>query len=69
MKPKFIDLATLTGAIIVCLGSEYWTISNDKLSFNLQYGRKVEEKYGECLYINYDKLMNSKNECSKYKLC
>ena len=46
-KPKFIvDLATLTGAIIVCLGSEYAGLfsSNDELSekfFNA--GKKLKK--------------------------
>ena len=47
-KPKFIiDLATLTGAIIVCLGSEYAGLfsNDDKLSNQiLKAGEKVEEK-------------------------
>ena len=47
-KPKFIiDLATLTGAIIVCLGSEYAGLfsNNDNLSKQiLNAGEKVEEK-------------------------
>ena len=46
-KPKFIvDLATLTGAIIVCLGSEYAGSSNDdKLSKQIfNAGEKVDEK-------------------------
>ena len=47
-KPKFIvDLATLTGAIIVCLGSEYAGLfsNDDKLSVQiLKAGKKVEEK-------------------------
>ncbi len=65
-KPKFIvDLATLTGAIIVCLGSEYAGLfSNDnKLSKQIQdAGEKVEEKLWRMpLHKNYDKLMNSKN--------
>ena len=64
-KPKFIiDLATLTGAIIVCLGSEYAGLfsNDDKLSKQIfNAGEKVEEKFGECLHKNYDKLMNSKN--------
>ena len=65
-KPKFIvDLATLTGAIIVCLGSEYAGLfSNDKsLSKKLiNAGEKVEEKLWRMpLHKNYDKLMNSKN--------
>ena len=47
-KPKFmIDLATLTGAIIVSLGSEYAGLfsNDDKLSKQiLNAGEKVEEK-------------------------
>ena len=65
-KPKFIvDLATLTGAIIVCLGSEYAGLfsNDDKLSKQiLTAGEKVEEKLWRMpLHKNYDKLMNSKN--------
>ena len=65
-KPKLIvDLATLTGAIIVCLGSEYAGLfsNNDKLSDQLyKAGEKVEEKVWRMpLHKNYDKLMNSKN--------
>ena len=65
-KPKFIvDLATLTGAIIVCLGSEYAGLfsNDDKLSQQiLKAGEKVEEKLWRMpLHKNYDKLMNSKN--------
>ncbi len=65
-KPKFIvDLATLTGAIIVCLGSEYAGLfsNNDKLSKEIfNAGEKVEEKVWRMpLHKNYDKLMNSKN--------
>ena len=65
-KPKFIiDLATLTGAIIVCLGSEYAGLfsNNDNLSNQiLKAGEKVEEKLWRMpLHKNYDKLMNSKN--------
>ena len=65
-KPKFIvDLATLTGAIIVCLGSEYAGLfsNDDTLSKNiLNAGEKVEEKLWRMpLHKNYDKLMNSKN--------
>ena len=65
-KPKFIiDLATLTGAIIVCLGSEYAGLfsNDDKLSKQiLEAGEKVEEKLWRMpLHKNYDKLMNSKN--------
>ena len=65
-KPKFIvDLATLTGAIIVCLGSEYAGLfsNDDKLSQQIfNAGEKVEEKVWRMpLHKNYDKLMNSKN--------
>ena len=65
-KPKFIvDLATLTGAIIVSLGSEYAGLfsNDDKLSNQiLNAGKKVEEKLWRMpLHKNYDKLMNSKN--------
>ena len=65
-KPKFIvDLATLTGAIIVSLGSEYAGLfsNDDKLSNQLyEAGLKVEEKVWRMpLNENYDKLINSKN--------
>ncbi len=65
-SPKIIvDLATLTGAIIVCLGSEYAGLfsNDDKLSKQiLDAGEKVEEKLWRMpLHKNYDKLMNSKN--------
>jgi leucyl aminopeptidase len=65
-KPKIIvDLATLTGAIIVCLGSEYAGLfsNNDNLSKQiLKQVKKLKRNYGECpLHKNYDKLMNSKN--------
>ncbi len=65
-KPKFIvDLATLTGAIIVSLGSEYAGLfsNNDKLSQQLiESGEHVEEKVWRMpLNKNYDKLIDSKN--------
>ena len=65
-KPKFIvDLATLTGAIIVSLGSEYAGLfsNNDKLSKQLlDAGNKVKEKLWRMpLHENFDKLINSKN--------
>ena len=65
-KPKFmIDLATLTGAIIVSLGSEYAGLfsNDDKLSKQLiESGEKVEEKLWRMpLHKNYDKLIDSKN--------
>jgi leucyl aminopeptidase len=64
-KPKFIvDLATLTGAIIVSLGSEYAGLfsNNEKLSEQLtKSGKKVDEKVWRMpLNDNYDKLINSK---------
>ena len=63
-KPKFIiDLATLTGAIIVALGEEYAGLfsNNDELSKKLyDAGEKVNEKVWRLpLHKNYDKLMNS----------
>ena len=65
-RPRFIvDLATLTGAIIVSLGSEYAGLfsNNDKLSEQIiDAGQKVEEKLWRMpLHKNYDKLINSKN--------
>ena len=65
-KPSLmIDLATLTGAIIVSLGSEYAGLfsNNDKLSRQLyEAGIKVEEKVWRMpLHKNYDKLIDSKN--------
>ncbi len=65
-QPEFIiDLATLTGAIIVSLGSEYAGLfsNNDKLSKQLlDAGAKVEEKLWRMpLHKNFDKLINSKN--------
>ena len=65
-KPKFIvDLATLTGAIIVSLGSEYAGLfsNSDKLSNQLiDAGEKTEEKVWRMpLNKNFDKLIDSKN--------
>ena len=65
-KPKFIiDLATLTGAIIVSLGSDYAGLfsNDDKLSKQLiDAGEKVEEKVWRMpLNKNFDKLIDSKN--------
>ncbi len=65
-KPKFIvDLATLTGAIIVSLGSEYAGLfsNDDKLSNQLiNAGEYVEEKVWRMpLNKNFDKLIDSKN--------
>jgi len=64
-KPKFIvDLATLTGAIIVSLGSEYAGLfsNDDKISDQLtKAGEKINEKVWRMpLNDNYDKLINSK---------
>ena len=63
-KPKFIiDLATLTGAIIVSLGEEYAGLfsNNDDLSKKLfESGEKVNEKVWRLpLHKNYDKLIES----------
>jgi len=63
-KPRFmIDLATLTGAIIMALGEEYAGLfsNNDELSNRLfKVGEKVKEKVWRLpLHDNYDKLMNS----------
>ena len=65
-SPKFIvDLATLTGAIIVSLGSEYAGLfsNDDKLSNQLiDVGKKTEEKVWRMpLNKNFDKLIDSKN--------
>ena len=65
-KPQFIvDLATLTGAIIVSLGSEYAGLfsNDDKLSKQLiDAGENVEEKVWRMpLNNNFDKLIDSKN--------
>tara|TARA_B100001057_G_scaffold105013_1_gene102486 strand:- start:1915 stop:3366 length:1452 start_codon:yes stop_codon:yes gene_type:complete len=65
-KPKFIvDLATLTGAIIVSLGSEYAGLfsNDDKLSNQLiDSGEKTDEKVWRMpLNKNFDKLIDSKN--------
>ena len=63
-KPRFmIDLATLTGAIIMALGEEYAGLfsNNDDLSNKLfKIGEKVKEKVWRLpLHANYDKLINS----------
>jgi len=64
-KPKFmVDLATLTGAIIICLGEEYaglFSNNNDISKKIFEAGEKVGEKVWRLpLHENYDKLMNSK---------
>jgi len=60
-----VDLATLTGAIIVSLGSEYAGLfsNDDKLSKQLlDAGKTVDEKLWRMpLHKNFDKLINSKN--------
>jgi leucyl aminopeptidase len=65
-KPRFmVDLATLTGAIIVSLGSEYAGLfsNDDKLSNQLiKAGDKVDEKLWRMpLHKNFDQLIDSKN--------
>ena len=65
-RPQFmVDLATLTGAIIVSLGSEYAGLfsNDDKLSKQLlNAGEKVDEKLWRMpLHKNFDKLIDSKN--------
>jgi len=65
-NPRFmVDLATLTGAIIVSLGSEYAGLfsNDDKLSNQLiKAGDKVDEKLWRMpLHKNFDKLIDSKN--------
>ena len=62
--PKFIiDLATLTGAIIISLGEEYAGLfsNNDELSKNIfKASENVNEKVWRLpLHKNYDKLMDS----------
>jgi len=64
-KPRFmVDLATLTGAIIVSLGSEYAGLfsNDDRLSNQLiKAGDKVDEKLWRMpLHKNFDKLIDSK---------
>ena len=64
-KPNLIiDLATLTGAIIVSLGSEYAGLfsNDDKLSKQIfDAGKKVDEKVWRLpLHKKFDKLINSK---------
>ena len=60
-----VDLATLTGAIVVALGSEYAGLfsNDDKLSKQIfEAGEKVDEKVWRLpLHKNYNKLMDSKN--------
>ena len=63
-KPKFIiDLATLTGAIIIALGEEYAGLfsNDDELSKNIfKASENVNEKVWRLpLHKNYDKLIDS----------
>ena len=63
-KPRFmIDLATLTGAIIMALGEEYaglFSNNNDLSDKIFKVGEKVKEKVWRLpLHNNYDKLINS----------
>ncbi|MEL7428504.1 MAG: leucyl aminopeptidase [Pseudomonadota bacterium] len=65
-KPKFmINLATLTGAILVALGKEYAGIfsNNDELSENLHSaGAVTDEKVWRLpLHEEYDKMIDTKN--------
>jgi len=65
-KPKFmIDLATLTGAILIALGDEHGGLfsNNDELSENLlAAGRATDEKLWRMpLSKKYDKLIDTKN--------
>ena len=59
-----VDLATLTGAIVVSLGSEYAGLfsNNDKLSEKLIKAGEIENEklWRFPLHKNYDKLMDSK---------
>jgi leucyl aminopeptidase len=64
-KPSFIiNLATLTGAIVVSLGNEYAGLfsNNDKIAKQIQeVGYKDNEKAWRFpLHENYDRLMDSK---------
>jgi len=63
-KPRFIvDLATLTGAIIMALGEEYAGLfsNNNELSNELyKIGNEINEKVWRLpLHENYNKLINS----------
>ena len=63
-KPRFIiDLATLTGAIIMALGEEYAGLfsNDDELSKTLhEIGNEINEKVWRLpLHENYNKLINS----------
>jgi leucyl aminopeptidase len=63
-KPEFmVNLATLTGAIIVALGNEYAGLfsNNDKLSKQLEEAGKIEDEKLWRFPLNdkYDKMLNS----------
>ena len=65
-KPRFmVDLATLTGAILIALGDEHAGLfsNNDELSENLlAAGRATDEKLWRMpLSKKYDKLIDTKN--------
>ncbi len=63
-KPELmVDLATLTGAIVIALGNEYAGIfsNNDKLSKQLEDAGKIEDEklWRFPLHENFDKMINS----------
>ena len=63
-KPEFmVNLATLTGAIVVALGNEYAGLfsNNDKLSKQLEEAGKIEDEklWRFPLHDNFDKMINS----------
>ncbi len=63
-KPEFmVNLATLTGAIVVALGNEYAGLfsNNDKLSKQLEDAGKIEDEklWRFPLHKNFDKMINS----------
>ena len=68
-KPKFIvDLATLTGAIIVCLGSEYARLFQMMINYQDKYIRREKlkkKKWRMPLHKNYDKLIIQKMQICK----
>ncbi len=63
-KPEFmVNLATLTGAIVVALGNEYAGLfsNNDKLSRQLEDAGNIEDEklWRFPLHKNFDKMINS----------
>ena len=63
-KPEFmVNLATLTGAIVIALGNEYAGLfsNNDKLSRQLEDAGKIEDEklWRFPLHKNFDKMINS----------